>query len=58
MLDYTVMEYEVEYFRKGSCSGSSARFYSEEDAVSFIKDERHKWKWYKLVKKQVAVIDF
>ena len=58
MLDYEIIRYEVEYHRIGSCSTSSAYWDTEEAAIDFIKDCRHKWDRYKLIKIQAAVIDF
>lgn len=58
MLDYEIINYEVFYWRNGSCSESSTRFATEEDAIDFIKEYRGKWRKYRLVKTQVAIIDF
>ena len=58
MLDYEIKGYEVYYFRKNGCSYASVKFDTEEEAVNFIKEERHKWTEYRLEKIQIAVIDF
>ena len=58
MLDYEIYSYEVFFWRKNGCSESSCRFDTEEEAVEFIKESLHKWRKYRLVKTQVAIIDF
>lgn len=58
MLDYEIIEYEVFYWRNNSCSETSTRFGTEEEAIDFIKECRNKWRKYRLVKTQVAIIDF
>lgn len=58
MLDYEINGYIVEYHRIGSASSSTSRFDTEEDAVAFIKETRHRWDKYSLIKIQTAIIDF
>lgn len=59
MLDYEIVSYTVETLPiKNACGWQSQKFGTEEAAVEYIKEERHKWKDYKLIKTQVAVIDF
>ena len=58
MLDYEILGYEVFYWRAGSCSETSARFGTEEEAIDFIKECRTKWRKYRLVKTATAIIDF
>lgn len=57
-LDYETAGYEVFYWRINGCSESSARFDTEEEAIEFIKESRHKWRKYRLVKTLSAIIDF
>ena len=58
MLDYEIIDYEVLYLRKESCSDARVRFETEEEAINFIKENRNKWCKYKLVKTEVGIIDF
>ena len=58
MLDYEIIKYSVEYLRLTSCSESTASFYTEEEAIEFIKENRNKWKNYRLIKIESAIIDF
>lgn len=58
MLDYEIMGYTVEFYRKGGCSFVSASFGTEKEAIDFIKECRNKWKEYRLIKIQAAIIDF
>ena len=50
MLDYEIIKYSLEYLRLTSCSESTASFYTEEEAIEFIKENRNKWKNYRLIK--------
>lgn len=54
MVDYEIDGYTVEYHRKGSASESAAHFDTEEEAVEFIQDSRHRWDWFKLIQYRVA----
>ena len=58
MLDYEIIGYEVFYLRNNGCSETSARFGTEDEAIDFIKEYRNKWRKYRLVKTQAAIIDF
>lgn len=58
MLDYEIIKYSVEYLRLTSCSESTTSFYTEEEAIEFIKENRNKWKNYRLIKIESAIIDF
>lgn len=58
MLDYEIIKYIVKYLRFTSCSESTASFYTEEEAIEFIKENRNKWKNYRLIKIESAIIDF
>ena len=58
MLDYEIIKYIVKYLRLTSCSESTTSFYTEEEAIEFIKENRNKWKNYKLIKIESAIIDF
>lgn len=58
MLDYEIIKYRVEYLRFTSCSESTVTFDTEKEAVEFIKENRNKWKNYRLIKIESAIIDF
>lgn len=58
MLDYEIINYEVFFWRNNACSESSVRFGTEEEAIDYIKECRSKWRKYRLVKTQAAIIDF
>ena len=58
MLDYEIDGYEVEYHRIGSVSDTIVYFNTEEDAVAYIKESRHRWDRYMLIQHRVAIIDF
>lgn len=54
MIDYRIDGYTVVYRRKGSASDSDAHFDTEEEALEFIQDCRHRWKSFKLIQYRVA----
>jgi hypothetical protein len=54
MVDYEIDGYTVEFHRTGSVSDSAAHFDTEEDALDFIWDSRHRWDWFKLIQFRVA----
>lgn len=54
MVDYEIAGYTVEYHRKGSVSDSAAHFDTEEEALEYIQDCRHRWEWFKLIQYRVA----
>ena len=58
MLDYEITKYRVTYARFTYCSKSTTSFNTEEEAIEFIKENRHKWKSYSLIKILSAIIDF
>ena len=58
MLDYEILSYKVQYLIDGAPNSSDRLFETEESAIEFIKDNRSKWKCYRLVKCQMAIIDF
>ena len=58
MLDYEIEKYTVEYLRKNGISSSTTSFYTEEEAIEFIKESRSRWTEYKLTKISHAIIDF
>lgn len=54
MLDYEVVRYNVEY---QECNLAKVAIFTEEEkAVKFIKENRHKWNRYCLLKIQLAII--
>ena len=57
-IDYEVNGYTVEYHRIGACTDSASHFDTEEEAVEFIKDCRHRWDRFTLIQYRVALIDF
>lgn len=58
MLDYEIIDYKVEYRRKGAISSAVQSFKTEEDAVEFLKSEYGKFEEYRLLKIQAAVLNF
>lgn len=58
MLDYEIQCYYVCYVEKGSCYESVRKYGTEEEAIAFIKKYRHTWDECRLIKSQVAIIDF
>lgn len=58
MLDYEIDRYTVEFHRIGSAGSSSVSFDTEDEAIEFIKETRHRWDRYSLIKIQHAIIDF
>ena len=58
MFDYEIQRYEVHWFLKGGCSWSCASFDSEDEAVKFIKDGVNRWKNFKLIRIENAILDF
>jgi hypothetical protein len=54
MVDYEIDGYTVEFHRRGSVSASNAHFDTEEEALEFIHDCRHRWDWFKLIQFRVA----
>ena len=60
MLDYEILGYRVDYHIKGAVLWNEREFYTEEEAICFIKENRKKRQWdnYRLVKIMTAVIDF
>lgn len=55
---YEVLEYIVEYYEANSILRSRISFFTEETAITFIKENRHKWDMFRLVKKEIAVGGF
>lgn len=58
MLDYEIDGYTVEFHRIGSVSDSEAHFDTEEEAMKYIKDSRHRWDKFILIQHRTAIIDF
>lgn len=58
MLDYKILQYEVEYIPNDATKSHHYFFHTEEDAVEFIKRRRENWKYYRLIQYQTAIIDF
>lgn len=58
MLDYEIIGYKVEYIRKSAVRWFEHCFYTEEEAIDFVKANRKNWKNYRLVKLQSAIFDF
>lgn len=57
-IDYEVAGYTVEFHRIGSVSDSAAHFDTEDEALEFIQDSRHRWDKYTLIQYRTAIIDF
>lgn len=55
MLDYEVDGYTVEFQRADGYHTFTQEFDCEEDAVDFIKRNRHNWCDYKLIQTRVAI---
>jgi len=58
MLDYEILNYKIQYIPKDDIVSYDHITDTEESAISFIKENRHKWKHYRLLKCQMAIIDF
>lgn len=60
MLDYEILGYKVDYQMAGAVLWKTRKFYTEEEAIIFIKENRKTQRWvsYRLVKLMTAVIDF
>ena len=58
MLDYEINGYTVEYHKIGAACNFVAHFDTEDEAIEYIKDNRHKWDNYILIQYRTAVIDF
>lgn len=57
-LNYYVLCYKVEFFKKGSDESFDRTFDTDEDAIDFIKTNRAEWEKYRLLLIQWADIDF
>lgn len=58
MLDYEGIYYTVDYREDGCVLYKTEKFNTEEECIAFIKNNRNKWKEYRLVKHTYAIIDF
>lgn len=58
MLDYEGIYYTVDYWEEACVLYKTRQFDTEEDCIEFIKNNRNKWKEYRLIKHTYAVIDF
>lgn len=58
MLDYEIRCFKVQYTPKGAVCRFEHITDTEESAVEFIKSNRADWVEYRMVKLQVAIIDF
>ena len=58
MLDYEGISYQVKYMPTGGNRFVVKLFFTEEDAIEFIKANRSNWQTYKMIKASYAVIDF
>ena len=58
MLDYEINGYEVKVLYKDEKNLVTYRFQQEEEAIEFIKLNRHDWKECILYQLRHAIIDF
>lgn len=58
MLDYEGIYYTVDYLENGCVLQKTEKFDTEEECIIFIKNNRNKWKEYRLIKHTYAIIDF
>ena len=59
MLDYIILNYEVEYIENSATRACKYTFNTEEDAVKFIKKRKENWKYYRLLQHRAAkIIEF
>ena len=57
-VDYEIMKYSVEYRNFDSYRWRINLFDTEDEAITFIKENRRRWSEYRMVKTQYAIIDF
>ena len=58
MLDYEILAYKIQYMRKDCNWWCEHITDSEESAVNYILENRKEWLNYRLIRYNVAVIDF
>lgn len=58
MLDYEIQGYLVYFCINGAVCEFNRGFGTEEEAINFIKENRHKWTEYRIEQTRVAIIDF
>ncbi len=58
MLDYEILNYKIQFIPKDENMSFEHMTDTEESAIAFIKENRHNWKHYRLLKCQMAIIDF